>query len=58
MVMTPDTIDSGTASVQINGTVWTDSCGADEVLIGFQGRTGAQMDQIQGVCAPLSVTYL
>ncbi len=58
LAMTPDTIDSGSASVQVTGTVWTDSCGANEVLIGFQGRTGAQMDQIQGVCAPLTVNYL
>jgi hypothetical protein len=52
-----DAADSGAASVQVQGTPWDDSCGAGEVLIGFQGRTGAQMDQVQGVCAPLTVTY-
>jgi hypothetical protein len=45
------------ASVQTNGTKRIDNCGAGEVLVGFQGRTGAQMDQIQGLCAPLTVTY-
>jgi len=49
--------DSGSASVQVNGTPWDDSCGAGELLIGFQGGQGAQMDQLQGVCAPLIVTY-
>lgn len=58
IAMSPDTADSGSASVQVKGTVWTDSCGAGEVLVGYQGHTGAQMDQIQGVCAPLDVLYL
>jgi hypothetical protein len=54
----PDADHSGTASVQISGTPWNDRCGANEVLIGFIGRTGAQMDQVQGVCAPLIIDYL
>jgi hypothetical protein len=53
----PDTVHSGVASVQVSGAVWNDACGAGEVLVGFQGRTGSQMDQIQGLCAPLSVKY-
>jgi hypothetical protein len=52
-----DDASSGSASVQVSGTTWNDSCGANEVLIGFTGRTGAQMDQVQGVCAPLTVKY-
>lgn len=57
LAFTHDDADSGSASVQVNGTPWDDSCGAGELLIGFQGRTGAQMDQLQGVCAPVIVTY-
>ncbi len=57
MTFTHDDADSGSVSVQVSGTPWDDSCGADELLVGFQGRTGAQMDQVQGVCAPLTVTY-
>jgi hypothetical protein len=46
------------AAVQpTSGTPWTDGCPANEVLIGFDGRTGARMDQVQAVCAPLMVTY-
>jgi hypothetical protein len=52
-----DDASSGTAAVQVNGTPWNESCGANEVLIGFKGRTGAQMDQVEGVCAPLTVKY-
>jgi hypothetical protein len=58
LTATPDSADSGSASVQVKGTTWSDDCAAGEVLIGFQGHTGAQMDQIQGVCAPLAVLYL
>jgi hypothetical protein len=54
----PDLDRSGLASVQITGTPWNDHCGANEVLVGFQGRTGSQMDQVQGICAPLVVDYL
>jgi hypothetical protein len=57
LTFTHDEADSGSASVQVNGTRWDDGCAAGEVLIGFQGRTGAQMDQLQGMCAPLIVTY-
>lgn len=57
LALARDDADSGSASVQVDGTPWDDSCGAGELLIGFQGRTGAQMDQLQGVCAPLIVTY-
>ena len=52
-----DAVNSGIASVQVNGAVWNDTCLANEVLVGFQGRTGSQMDQIQGVCAPVTATY-
>jgi hypothetical protein len=57
LTYTHDDANSGTAAVQVNGTTWNDSCGANEVLIGFSGRTGAQMDQVAGVCAPLTVKY-
>jgi hypothetical protein len=52
-----DDAHSGVASAQPGGDAFSDDCAANEVLVGFQGRTGAQMDQIQGVCAPLSITY-
>jgi hypothetical protein len=52
-----DAANSGSASVQVNGAPWNDNCGANEVLVGFDGRTGAQMDQIQGICAPITITY-
>ena len=57
MTFAHDTASSGMASVQVNGAVWNDTCAAGEVLVGFQGRTGAQMDQIQGICAPLTAKY-
>jgi hypothetical protein len=55
---TPDPNTSGVAAVQQDGTPWNDRCGAGEVLVGFQGRTGSQMDQIYGICAPLVIDYL
>jgi hypothetical protein len=58
LAFTPDDDRSGAASVQIGGTPWNDRCGAHEVLVGFAGRVGAQMDQIQGICAELVIDYL
>jgi hypothetical protein len=54
----PDEARSGTANVQVTGTPWNDHCGVNEVLVGFLGRTGSQLDQVQGICAPLNIDYL
>jgi hypothetical protein len=54
-----DLVNSGVAVPEHRqgGAKWTDSCPADEVLIGMKARTGARMDAIQGLCAPLVVSY-
>lgn len=39
------------------GTQFQDNCASNEVLVGFNVRDGAWMDQIQAVCAPIQVTY-
>jgi hypothetical protein len=39
------------------GTAFEDDCGANQVLIGFDGRSGNWFDEIQPVCAPLQVVY-
>jgi hypothetical protein len=39
------------------GTPAEDDCPADQVLIGYNLRTGAYLDQIQAVCAPLVTVY-
>jgi hypothetical protein len=31
---------------------WTRTCGSDEVVVGFAGRSGALIDQLTFVCAP------
>jgi len=54
---TPDPDNSKLISVQITPPIWNDGCGPDSVLIGFHGRTGAQIDQVSGMCAPLVVNY-
>ncbi len=35
---------------------WTRTCGADEVVVGFVGRSGALIDQLTFVCAPLAIS--
>jgi hypothetical protein len=39
------------------GSPYEEPCAANEVLIGWDGRVGDFMDQIQPVCAPLVTTY-
>jgi len=38
-------------------TPFEDDCAQGEVLIGYDGRSGDWIDQLQAVCAPLSVVY-
>jgi hypothetical protein len=35
---------------------WTRSCGTDEVVVGFVGRSGALIDQLTFECAPLEIS--
>jgi hypothetical protein len=35
---------------------WTRTCGSDEVVVGFAGRSGALIDQLTFVCAPLEIS--
>ncbi|MGZ3406695.1 MAG: hypothetical protein ACXVAN_09665 [Polyangia bacterium] len=39
------------------GTQFEDDCGAGEVLIGYDGRSGNWFDELHGICAPLQVVY-
>jgi hypothetical protein len=39
------------------GATFEDDCLANEVLIGFDGRDGQWIDQLQGICAPLVTVY-
>jgi hypothetical protein len=39
------------------GTSFDEDCAANEVLIGYDGRSGWYFDEIQPVCAPLQVVY-
>jgi hypothetical protein len=39
------------------GTAFEDDCGANEVLIGYDGRDGNWLDVMQVVCAPLVAVY-
>ncbi len=39
------------------GTAHSDSCGSNEVLVGFNVRMGHLMDSIAAVCAPLLTVY-
>jgi hypothetical protein len=38
-------------------TAFEQTCAPNEVLVGYDGRTGSWMDQIQAICAPLLTTY-
>lgn len=40
------------------GTLFEDTCNANEVLIGYDGRKGNHFDQLAAVCAPLVTTYI
>jgi hypothetical protein len=35
---------------------WTQMCPADEVVVGFSGRSGAALDQVAFACAPWTVS--
>ena len=39
------------------GTAFEDDCMANEVLIGYDGRDGNWLDQLQAICAPLLPVY-
>jgi hypothetical protein len=49
------TTDAG-ATLPMRGTTqdvpWTQMCPADEVVVGFSGRSGAALDQVAFECAP------
>jgi hypothetical protein len=38
-------------------TPFEDDCAANEVLVGYQTRNGAWLDNVRAVCAPLQVVY-
>ena len=42
---------------QTTSTFFDEPCGANEVLIGWDGRTGSWEDQVTPICAPLVVVY-
>jgi hypothetical protein len=48
------------ATLPIRGTSqespWTQQCPAGEVVVGFSGRSGAALDQVAFVCAPLVIS--
>lgn len=35
-------------------TAWTRTCPADQVVVGFSGRSGSYVDQLVFICAPLT----
>src|SRR5262249_23201741 len=39
------------------GTRGDRTCAADSALVGYKGRDGAWLDQLQPICAPLVVNY-
>jgi hypothetical protein len=39
------------------GTLHAQSCGPSQVVIGYKGRYGSWLDQIQPICAPFVVNY-
>lgn len=41
----------------LGGTRVTDTCGPSQAVVGYNGRIGSWMDQIQPICAPLVVNY-
>ncbi len=55
---TDDTSTEFTGYSPFPGTFAEDDCATNQVVVGFNMRHGAYMDQIQAVCAPLVVTYL
>src|SRR6185312_16135021 len=39
-----------------DGVLWTLACPANQVVVGFSGRSGALLDFLSPDCAPLSIT--
>jgi hypothetical protein len=39
-----------------DGSGWTMACPANQVVVGFSGRSGALLDFLSADCAPLSIT--
>jgi len=39
------------------GSALTDTCGSDSAIVGYNGRDGAWLDQLQPICAKLIVNY-
>jgi hypothetical protein len=48
---------NGTAIGYNGANNFEDDCAANEVLIGYDGRSGNWFDALQAVCALLVVTY-
>jgi hypothetical protein len=40
----------------VGATEWTRTCGTDQVVVGFSGRSGALVDQLTFECAPLDIS--
>jgi hypothetical protein len=40
-----------------SGNFFTSGCNPNEVVVGYAARTGTWMDNLQTICAPLTVTY-
>ena len=57
--VTPTVTFAAGATLPLRGnfgvTEWTRTCAADEVVVGFVGRSGALIDQLIFVCAPLEI---
>ncbi len=41
----------------LSGTFFSSNCAANEVVVGYTARTGSWMDNLQPICAGLTVTY-
>jgi hypothetical protein len=48
---------TGTFKTFAGGTPFEDDCNPDEVLVGYDGRSGDFLDAVQAVCAPLQTVY-
>jgi hypothetical protein len=40
------------------GTEHPQACGSNQAIVGYNGRTGGWLDQIQPICAPIVVNYI
>ena len=41
----------------LSGSAWARTCAADQVIVGFRGRSGNLVDQLTFRCAPLIATF-